>query len=299
MQETPGESFALPSGEQIGLARYGANDGYPVLSLHGAPACRLMFAPADEAAQKYGLSLICPDRPGYGLSKSLQPLTMQTRVDHLTQLVDALGLSEFGVLGISGGGPYATALAATLGKRIKFLGLVSPLGPVADFNASEPTGDQKLHLLHDVFFLRLANHPMMLRVQANVAAAALKNAPQMSAEIFLRSLPQADSEILRQDHIGESFLEMTLEALRHGTDGGIDDLEIFSKSWDVDFEKITAPTVVWQGSEDRIVPVVVTKFLAGKIKGANYIEIDGAGHFWIYNNIDATLAELRKIVNGG
>ena len=50
----------------------------------------------------------------------------------MQMLADELGLERFGLIGISGGGPYAVATAALAGRRVSALALVSPVGPLAD-----------------------------------------------------------------------------------------------------------------------------------------------------------------------
>ena len=47
-------------------------------------------------------------------------------------LVDRLKLRKFSIMGISGGAPFAVATAAHFGDRVEVLGLISPLGPIAD-----------------------------------------------------------------------------------------------------------------------------------------------------------------------
>ena len=122
----------LPSGQRLGFARYGFPGGTPLIAFHGAPACRLMFASADEPARRLGLEIIAPDRPGYGLSPLDADPTLESRTDQNVALVDALGLDRFAVIGVSGGAPYAVALAARLGSRVTNLALVSPMGPIAE-----------------------------------------------------------------------------------------------------------------------------------------------------------------------
>ena len=61
-------TLQLADGRRLGWAEYGDPSGRPVLAFHGTPACRLLYAPADQPAASKGLRLVAPDRPGYGLS---------------------------------------------------------------------------------------------------------------------------------------------------------------------------------------------------------------------------------------
>lgn len=139
----------LPGFGKIGVATYGDPGGHPVLAFHGTPASRLMYRKGDAAARRLGFRLIAPDRPGYGLTPIDDGPTLASRTDMHVALADTLGLDRLSLLGVSGGAPYATALASRLKDRIATLALVSPMGPVADYVAA---GQPKLPLLQRQFF---------------------------------------------------------------------------------------------------------------------------------------------------
>ena len=290
------KNIRLASGERTGFAVYGAPDGDPVLALHGAPASRLMFDVANDVCRELGLTLYCPDRPGYGQSDPSPNVSINDRVDKLSEFVERLEFDKFAILGISGGGPFAVALAAQFQDRVRALGLVSPMGPVAECMQLEEGQDSSIHFGHRVFFLRLPQHPILLRTNARIAAAAFLAAPHTFAKGFVATLPKRDQDILREPIVGESFLRMTKEALRQGVDGAIADLNIFSEPWQVDYQKISAPTVVWQGTADHIVPISASHFLAKKIPRSEYLSIDGYGHFWIYGHVGDMFRKLRAVM---
>lgn len=291
----------LSDGRRFGLAVYGAEDGLPVLALHGAPASRLMFDVADAPAKKFGLRLYCPERPGYGVTAADTGATLATRARDLGEIADKLGLDRFGVLGVSGGGPYAVALAELMGQRVAAIALVSPMGPIAQFLDAQKRGevDPRLGRVgrgHRVFFIELAKHRSVLKAQSVISARAFKAAPQMFAKLFARILSSDDRRILSQPHVRESQVRMTLEALRHGVDGGLADMAIFAKPWPVDFRNISAPAILWQGDEDRVVPVPASLWLSGLIEGCRLVKLRGAGHFWVYDHVGDVLEALAGMM---
>ena len=73
------------------------------------------------------------------------------------------------------------------------------------------------------------------------------------------------------------------------------DLRIYSRPWNVDYAAIRARTVLWQGLGDTIVPVEVALGLGELIPGSRVVSIPNAGHFWIYDNIENVLSELRRL----
>jgi len=58
----------LPDGRDLGWLELGDPEGVPVFAFHGTPGSRLQFEIEDSPIRAAGLRLICPDRPGYGLS---------------------------------------------------------------------------------------------------------------------------------------------------------------------------------------------------------------------------------------
>jgi pimeloyl-ACP methyl ester carboxylesterase len=286
----------LPSGHQIGYATFGDPGGFPVLAFHGTPASRLMYRKGDLAARRLGLKLIAPDRPGYGLSPLDSAPTLVSRTAQHAAIADELGLSHFAVLGISGGSPYATALASHLGGRVRALALVSPMGPVADYFAA---GQPRLPLLQRRFFLKLSQRAWLVRPGAALAVAAFRAAPRAFATAFKSGLGGADSRILADRQVISSLIEMTQEAVRSGAGGAVSDFEIFGQPWTVDYAAITAPATVWAGTADRVVPLPVCKYLAECIPGCRLIVLPGAAHFWILEHAHDVLAELRAMLDKG
>jgi pimeloyl-ACP methyl ester carboxylesterase len=312
----------LPSGRRFGIAEYGDPDGLPVLAFHGAPASRVMFDVTDADARRLGLRIIAVDRPGYGLSPLDYGATLSRRTDAFAELVDMLALDRLAVLGVSGGGPYAVALAARLGGRIDALALISPLGPVAEIEHRSRSGAShsgngsaaaiangqhnghdhdheatRLTFGHRAFFLDLAKHSWLLRINAEIAMRSFRVAPNFFAHTFAHLLPEADRRIVADPAISRSIIDMTMEATRTGIGGGIADLEIYSEPWHVDYAAITAPSTIWQGLEDLIVPVGAALQLGTMIRGCRVERIAHAGHFWVYRQVGAVLGELRDMID--
>lgn len=289
----------LSDGRRIGLATYGADRGLPILALHGAPASRVMFDVADGPAKELGVTLYCPERPGYGRTPKDRRPTLDSRAEDLALIADRLSLERFAVLGVSGGAPYAVALSARLKERIAGLGLVSPLGPVAQFFEAKTVGaiDDRYGRLsprHRFFFLGLPKRKRLAVAQAAVGARMFKAAPQSFAKIFANILSSADTTVLSRPHVRQSLVGMTLEAMRQGPGGALADQQIFSKPWPVEFQSITAPAILWQGTADRIVPVPVSMWLADLIPNCRLERLEGCGHFWIYDHVGEVLEALAE-----
>jgi pimeloyl-ACP methyl ester carboxylesterase len=84
-----------------------------------------------EAAQRLHIRLIAVDRPGFGGTPFTPHHSLQNWAAALQQLSDHLQIQRFGILGASGGAPFAAACARFIGEqRVTGLGLLCPLGPV-------------------------------------------------------------------------------------------------------------------------------------------------------------------------
>lgn len=282
----------LTDGQRIGLAVFGDPKGLPVLALHGAPACRMMFEVAAGEARAKGLKLIAPDRPGYALSPSEKDhVTLESRAAQLMSFADTIGLERFALLGVSGGGPYAVAVAAKAPSRITALSLVAPVGPIAECNEATHT----IPRAQRMFFIDMPlHHPHIVRSGAHASAFMFRLAPHMTAASLAWTLGGADHDILRKPEVERVMISMTTEALEHGIEGAMADLEIYARPWNVAYDRISARTTLWQGDEDIVVPPQATYCLARKIPGARLNRIKGAGHFWIFDHIGEVLADLGE-----
>jgi pimeloyl-ACP methyl ester carboxylesterase len=278
----------LPDGRELCVGRYGPDDGQPIIAFHGTPGSHRMWRAGVEAAHTHGFRLIAADRPGYGGSTAQPGRTITTAVADLAHVVSAYKLDRFGLLGVSGGTPFACAAAATYGDRITTLGLVSPLAPVAE-------ADMRPHIrLKDhVLFLHASRYPRALRAASMPASALMRWFPKPMFQLSRLSAGKADRELLGQSHIAAAIVADGMAAAASGLDGAIADLAIYGQPWGVDFAAITAPTRLWIGTADTIVPVDAAIALGHRIKGCEITRLPGAGHFWIFGAMPEILAGLR------
>lgn len=293
---SPALKVRLPSGRTVGYAEFGDPTGFPILALHGAPACREMFAWADLAAREQGLRLIAPDRPGYGLTPAeTVVMSLKSMTAWLDEFAASLSLGRFGVLGISGGAPYAVALAARMGSRATALAIASPLGPVAEY--AELHGRAALHPGHRYFFLGLPSAPRLLGLLGHLSARAFRRAPQTIGGLLMRLAGPSDAATLARPEVRAFLIQMTLEAFRAGGQGGVQDMVIFSQPWGVNYRQIVCPAILWQGDGDRIVPAEVSTHLAQLIPHCRLERLTGAGHFWVLDHTDEVIAALRSLID--
>ena len=275
----------LTDGRKLGFKVYGDHAGMALLFLHGTPGSRSKFAIGHDAGRELRLAIVAPDRWGYGLSDAPAAPSLPAFADDMAALMDHLGYQRFAVGGISGGGAYATAVAACFAPRVTALALASPMGPVAGL---EPR--QAVSTFHRFCFGVLPRSPTTVAAVFALFRASLERSPRLAAHLAtLRSGPRDKARLARPE-ISRWLLGSFREGLRQGTRGPVIDLTLFSRHWGVDPGTIGAPTRLWIGTADTAVPVSAARQLARSIPECTLTELPAERHFWVAENYREVLA---------
>ena len=281
----------LSDGRALGYRIYGDPCGTPLLFLHGTPGSRLKFAIGHDCGKELGLALVAPDRWGYGLSDVPEVPSLPAFAADMAALMDHLGYRRFAVGGISGGGPYAAAVAACLAPRVRALALISPVGPIVDAG-----GTGSLPALHRFSFTVLPHVPALTATIFGVFRWCLVRAPHLAGRLATLRGGARDKALMARPEIAEHLLGSFREGLRPGMRGPVTDLTLFSRPWGVELADIRAPVRLWVGSDDKAVPLVATRALGQRIKGCSCEELEGEGHFWIAANYACVLEWIGATV---
>ncbi|PCC72591.1 haloalkane dehalogenase [Nannocystis exedens] len=108
----------LADGCRIHRIDHGEPDAPVVLLLHGNPTWSFLWR--DVIARLSGFRCVAPDLLGFGLSSriALHEHSVERHVDALAELVEALGLRRFVLVGQDWGGALGPVLAARLPERV-------------------------------------------------------------------------------------------------------------------------------------------------------------------------------------
>ena len=288
--------LTLPDGRRVACAEYGDPGGLPVLALHGTPGSRLMFALADRAARERGVRLIAPERPGYGLSDYRHSESLAQIAEDLSAVADLYEVDRFAVIGVSGGGPYAVAAAAAMPDRISLLALVAPIGEVADVQL-------RLSRFQRLLFRRLARRPWASRLFFGRLRLMVFRSPDTAYRWLMRRVRAADRELLARSGVRISLQAAMGEGLRPGVEGVAQDLRLCCSPWRLRFADIDVPAIIWQGSDDPVVPPEAAYALARALPNCRLDVIPAAGHYWVFSRfgliLDAVAAVLRADAAAG
>jgi pimeloyl-ACP methyl ester carboxylesterase len=264
--------FVLPDGRTIGCGLYGADDGPLVVVLDG-PGSRGMGRAMSPAAQRLGIKLLVPDRPGFGRSTPTKKASFGEVSNDLLALVDLIGFRRFGIVAQSGGTPYALALAGTAGDRVTGVAFVGALAPLHDRDALRDVGGP----MRTVFVLaRWA--PWLLRPLLSSVARQTTKDPEAAARKYADSVPAADRRVLEDPAVWAIHAMSSAEVVSRPA-ALARETRMLARPWGVDHNRVTAPVALWVGELDRTHPPAMSRSLAKLLGGAPVTVIPGAATF--------------------
>ncbi|VAW79180.1 Alpha/beta hydrolase fold [hydrothermal vent metagenome] len=268
-------TFRLPDGRQLGYAQYGSTGGAPFFYFHGMPGSRYEARLLEASARDLDLCICAVDRPGYGLSDFYPDRSLTRWADDIVCLADALGIDTFGIIAVSGGGPYALACAHEIPARIRTMGIVCGLGPVYD--------DALRHEMHWLarsgFYLAKRSPTLLL----NLYGRPLRWLAQIRPDLMLRLLAychgEADKRVLLRNDIREVLAASLRESFCQGAYASTHDVVIYQKPWGFKLADIRIPVHLWHGDADRIVPCHHSQFVHSQLTGSTLTILPNEGHF--------------------
>jgi pimeloyl-ACP methyl ester carboxylesterase len=235
---------------------YEAGEGAPLLYLHGLAdvhAATADWLPAHRllAAER---RLIAPAHPGCSASTGLRDVdSLEDLVFHYLDLLDALVLERVDVVGNCLGGWIAAELAIRRPERIRRLALVGATGLYVP-GAS----------IGDVFMFSLRRDGADL---SDLRALLFARADAPAAlEVYPDRRLDTPVEVLR-------YKAMSFAGRIGWTPPYLYDRKLRGHLW-----RVSCPTLVLWGRDDRMVPLAHGRDLARRIAGAQLEVIDGWGH---------------------
>jgi 3-oxoadipate enol-lactonase len=244
-----------PDGCRLRYELHGPTDGAPLILLEGLGG----DIPGWRRNIRHLSSrcrVIAYDFRGNGLSdKPDEPMSMTTFVDDTMALLDALGVGASHIYGQSFGGMVAQETALTHPRRVRSLVLAATHAGPGRASKAGRSG----HVPKDKPYLALYS------------------------ERFAHDHP---------DHVAEDILVGSQNP--QPAHAGKRQWEAM-QGWDA-WDRISAircPTLILQGTEDRLVSVENARRLSALIPGANLVLLEGAGH--LYHSEQADRADAAVL----
>jgi pimeloyl-ACP methyl ester carboxylesterase len=280
----------LADGRQLDFEVTGPAGALPLLFHHGTPGSVTPMPEMQRAAHGHGLRLITYSRAGYGISSRRAGRAIVDVVEDMDALLNHLDVARCLVAGWSGGGPHALATAARLPDRVAGVLMLAGVGPydVEGLDFIGGMGEQNVEE-----FNRSLEGEDALRPFIEADADAMRGVDTAGMIEGMSSLlPEVDRAVL-SDEFGDWLVGNFAEAIRVGVDGWLDDSLAFVHPWGFELADVKAPTIMWQGSEDLMVPFAHGQWLAQHLTGVSAHLESGAGHLSIVvGALDRMLDEL-------
>ncbi len=258
-----------------------APEGTPVALMvlwhHGTPNIGTPPAPLFAASDRLGIRWVGYDRPGYGGSTRVIGRDVASAAADAGAIADALGIERFAVMGHSGGGPHALACAALMPGRV--WGAVSGAGLA-------PYGSDGLDWFDGM-------------APSGVAALQAALAGRDAKERYEATAADGDAGFIAADHAALAgewgwFGSVVAPALAGGPGGLVDDDLAYVAPWGFEPGAVSAPTLLFHGSDDRMVPSAHSRWLVRQIPNAELREAPGEGHVSVLGGAERALEWLRE-----
>jgi pimeloyl-ACP methyl ester carboxylesterase len=246
---------------------------------HGSPQTGALLEPLLAAAAERNIRMLSYGRPSYGGSSPQPGRTVASAAADVAQVADAHGITQYAVMGASGGGPHALACAALSPQRVTGAVSIAGLAPLA--GSSSPTDTNEwLYGMASPGGLRSALDGREAR--AHYAASDAFD-PESFTDADWAALAEGWTSLGADVARSEQF----------GSDGLIDDDVAFVSPWGFDLAQITAPVLIVQGGQDRVVPPTHSMWL---LNGCRYAELwlrPRDGHISVLDACPVALDWLR------
>src|SRR5262245_51316975 len=287
-------TIEVNDGRLIAYEEWGDLSGRPMFQLHGTPGCRLSRHPDATLYPSLHLHVITIDRPGYGESTALPGRRVSHAAHDVAAVADEVGLDRFFVVGGSGGGPHALACAAELGDRV--LGC-APVASAAPLIPAEIDGLLGINLkAHQV--LADSGREGMVEFLAMLREHFLAD-PMGTLDSQLADAPKADIEWIQREDVRTVLREATIEALRPGVDGWVDDsVSMFGDDWGIDLGRTGCPVRFWHSDDDKNGPLSSIERLVAAVPGATLRVWSGEGHTAPARHLDGVVHDLIDAADG-
>jgi len=281
MADMKERTVTMPDGRAVGVADYGVPGQTPVIWCHGGPGCRLEPAPFATEASRLGLRVIGIDRPGYGRSTPQPGRTIGGWVDDALAVADHLGFERFATAGVSTGGAYALAIAASSPR------VVATVACCALTDMAWEEGKNMIAEREPIW--SAASREAALEV---VEAQLGRGGAKVEGVAGLPIAP-SDERLFADPAWARAWSEMVREMFVQGVEGYVDDRLADGGGWHTfDVSRVRCPVVLLHGSSDTLAPVEHARYSQRIVPGATLDVREGLGHFSILPEIIPVLGTL-------
>jgi pimeloyl-ACP methyl ester carboxylesterase len=281
----------LPDGRRLEVLDEGSGDR-AFAFFWGTPGAAVPDPDFAELAARHRLRVLQPNRPGYGQSDPHPGRRVVDLVADMDAALQHLGISELVVMGGSGGGPHALAMAARLPQCRAAAALVSPAPRDADgldYYDGMAVSNQEEWLLADA-------GEAVVRPFLEQATTAMLD--PSSGSMYENDGQYADC-VCPQDLAALRAAEPELRSARfakaaeRGIEGWLEDDLALTTPWGFSLDEIDKPVSFWAGREDLFVSYRHTLWMGQRVRSADIHVLADEGHLSVkQHHLDRMVQDL-------
>ncbi|MGZ8763714.1 MAG: alpha/beta hydrolase, partial [Acidimicrobiia bacterium] len=222
------DTFTLANGRRLSYAEYGSVSGRPVLWFHGTPGGRRQIPDlARAAAEQRDVRLIALERPGAGASTAHLYESIVGWAHDVDEFASRLELDRFGLVGLSGGGPYVLACAWHMPERV-VAGAV--LGGVAPSRGDDAVPGGLVGFAANLAPLFTALREPLGRAFW-LTAQALRPVASQAFDLYMRLSPEGDRRVFARPEMKAMFIDDLIRTSRTQLRAPVYDLLLVTREW--------------------------------------------------------------------
>jgi pimeloyl-ACP methyl ester carboxylesterase len=281
-----GSIVRLGDGRELAWCEWGVPTGPAVLAFHGTPASRVWW-PGEALTTAAGVRLITVDRPGYGRSDPLPGRRVIDWAEDVAELTELCGIDRFGVVGWSGGAPYAAAVAAALPSRLTGVCIACSASITCALPGVELDDDDRrvIDLLE-----RFGPAEAASRYAEEQRAWADRVRKDPATLFGVSDAAEGDRWVLEDAAVANGLYSCFREAMRQGAIGVAGDLVALFTPWGFSLEQIEPHVDLWHGAQDDFVTVEAIERVAALVPRAALTTWPDVGHFGVARYWGSVLA---------
>ena len=290
MRQCDRSYFFGEPGFEILVKEWGALDKPVLFLVHGFPGCSEHGKLVSTSPLWEQFRLIAVDRPGYGESTAQKNLTFLKFASQIRSLFKEQKIDKFSIISVSGGAPYALAVAFLMKDQVLKLTSVGGIAPLTLKNFKYMNRVQKKTWFAQRLIPTSVLHFGLNRVWA-------KGLDKLEETLFTEteSFSEPDRKVFQHPEIQPVLLESTQLALKQGPAGIIHDIKIFAKDWGFPLGEITCPVTLWHGGADDVVHIRFAQDMQSYLPTSKLNFIEDEGHYSILlNRRDEILSDLLQ-----
>ncbi|KAJ4817530.1 alpha/beta-Hydrolases superfamily protein [Rhynchospora pubera] len=260
-----------------------------IIFIHGFDACRYdTLKVSQELLEELSIYLVGFDRPGYGESDPDPKKTVKSIATDIEEMADNLQLGpKFYVIGFSMGGEAVWSVLKYIPHRLAGAAL---LGPVANywwsgFPANVTEEAWNVQLPADKWVVWVAHHfPWLTNWWNSQKYFPSSSVITQDVRVFCPN----DLQVLhkwggpaRAAYVGQIVQQGNHESLHRDMIVGFGSWDFSPLDLENPFPNNEGSVHLWHGTEDLIVPVHMSRYIAQQHPWITYHELPTAGHMFI------------------